>query len=731
MAKSFLSINSSYNDFSTVPSRAIDSFLLKNCEINLSKIYGFCQKPEDILVLSGFLGTGKTQIVKHLLNYLDKDVCSFKIYCSSSMSLDDLLLSLWSQFISDTSNMDIAYKYREAASFQDKVSGYFTDFRSNIIITLFDFDLITDDNKAEVINFLTTVSSSDKIKVIIVSKTFDTSVFNENVKCTKVILKALSRTIFENYMSDKGVNATSRIFDELYKITRGYYLYVAITTRILVQKKLSVNDYLAAYTNSGLPFDKFLAKAYVSMLPENCLKLLQLLSLIRHPINSQVLDYLECYDEQTIDFLCENLFLFSSDKLFIFNNYFRNEILDGIPKEEEQSIHQKLAAFYNSQLPLKPSERLLLLSRITMRTEAGYHLKSVSVHLNEDCAEEIKDQTNLPKADLFKLAQELTSNYQYKDAIQIYLRMLDDKSTNKWEIYDYLAKLYDKQGNYKYALHYMERIVEHYSDSHDVNLENKYKLDIAQIYYRAYKTTEAINLLYEIISQSTSTEITIEAYTLLGNIYIALSSKNKAYELYSKAIILSERDGNKINLPELYFKFALLADEKDEVDIAINYYKRCIEISEDSDKYKSLSYSNLGDFYLDIEDKQSALNNFRLAYALDEKNLNNFGIYYTSSNIAKLIVNTSQTEGYRYLIIAKAAATKTNDIYAMANAGLHLGDYYANINQTENALREYFLVFNLVKDRFSEENKKRILVRINDIKLKIGEERFNELNNKE
>ena len=81
MAKSFLSINANYNDFSTVPSQDIDSFLLKNCEVNLSKIYGFCQKPEDILIISGFLGTGKTRVIKHLLNYLDKDVCSFKIYC--------------------------------------------------------------------------------------------------------------------------------------------------------------------------------------------------------------------------------------------------------------------------------------------------------------------------------------------------------------------------------------------------------------------------------------------------------------------------------------------------------------------------------------------------------------------------------------------------------------------------------------------------------------------------
>ena len=140
MGKSFLSIDSNYNNFSSIPSSSIDNFLLENNEQSLSKIYSFAQKPEGILIVSGFVGTGKTQIVNHLLNYLDKDVCSLKIYCSNSITLDDVLLSLWSQFISDSSNTEIAYKYRQTKSFQDKVSGYFADSNSNIVITVYNFD---------------------------------------------------------------------------------------------------------------------------------------------------------------------------------------------------------------------------------------------------------------------------------------------------------------------------------------------------------------------------------------------------------------------------------------------------------------------------------------------------------------------------------------------------------------------------------------------------------------
>ena len=62
----------------------------------------------------------------------------------------------------------------------------------------------------------------------------------------------------------------------------------------------------------------------------------------------------------------------------------------------------------------------------------------------------------------------------------------------------------------------------------------------------------------------------------------------------------------------------------------------------------------------------------------------------------------------------------------MANSGLHLGDFYSNNNLDEKALKEYFSVLSLVKDKFSEDNKKKILVRIDDIKHRIGENKFNE-----
>ena len=93
MARSFLSINANYNDFLSLPSRGVNKFVLENNEHILSKLYGFCQKSDNILVVSGFIGTGKTSIVNHLLNYIDKNVYSFKINCSNSSCVQKFISS--------------------------------------------------------------------------------------------------------------------------------------------------------------------------------------------------------------------------------------------------------------------------------------------------------------------------------------------------------------------------------------------------------------------------------------------------------------------------------------------------------------------------------------------------------------------------------------------------------------------------------------------------------------
>lgn len=727
MARNYLSINANYNDFSQQKSPVIDKFLQENNSLVLSKIYSFFQKQEKLLLLTGFSGTGKKQLVKHILCYLDKDVDSLKINCSRSLTLDDLLLNLWAQFITVPSNSEIAYKYRHITSFQERLTNCLSKSENNIVITLFNFELLSEENAEQISKFLWEILPTDNLKVIITSRIFDTTIIPENISYTKIILKALSRIIFEKYLKERNINATSRMYDELYKITRGYFLYTQISANILNKKNLSINDYLIAYTNSAMSFDKFLAKAYISMLPNSSQELLFFLATVRHPINSSTLDYIDKYNQTDLDTLEKFDIVNLQDNLYIVNPYFSEAaILEFEGNTEKQTnIRNILIKFYNSQLSLKPSERLLLISRITMRSEIDFHSK---VSSNEKVLENInttpKEFEYTTYQEVKSFAQKLLKEFKYQDALKLYLKMLDDKESDKIHVYENLSSIYEKLGNIKYAFHYLNALV----SMTDSEINVKYQLNIARLYYQTYKTNEAISTLNNVISQSVDTQIIIEAYMLLGNIYISHSKRNEAYEIYNKAVILIENKDNNIkNKSELYFKFAILADENEQLETAKKYYNLCIECAGDFDKYKSLSYSNLGDLYLDLENKELALENFKQAYFYDKKNNNDYGMYYTAYNIAKLVLKNNTDEGYTYLIKSQTAAVKTNDIFAMANAGLHLGDYYSNNSNFNEALKEYLSVLNLVREKFSPENIKKIQIRIEDIKYKIGNEEFNEL----
>ena len=730
MSKNFLSINANYNDFISIQSSEINKFILENQEPVLSKVYGFFQKSENLLLITGFFGTGKYQITRHAMNYIDKEISLLNFECSQSSTLDDLLLNLWYQLVNINPDNEQIIKSNQNQSFQEKLIDCLTEFHTGIIISLYNFELVLSENAQDILNFLWSLTNDGNIKIVITSKTFDTTLIPDDITYTKVILRAFSRTLFEKYLHEDNIKATSRILDELYKITRGYYFYTEITTRILKKKDLSINDFLVAYTNSGMSFDKFLAKAYISMLPEECYKLLSIMAVIRHPINSQILDYFEAYDIHSLDYLKENLFVKTISELFIINNYFRVSLLNELDKDTETSIRQNIIKFYNSQLSLSPNERLVLLSRTTMRTEIDYHSNIINPEENNsDVNTRSLMLQNKSSEDLFVEAENCISNYKYNDALKMYISLLEREDVDKYTVYNKLLSVYDTLGNWKYALHYANYLVKYYREQNDSYNVNLIKLRVAKIYYQSYKTNDAINILSEIISETVDTKITIDAYTLLGNIYISLAAKNKAYELYNKAVILSERESASDNLSELYFKFAILSDENDDTDTAVRYYKKCIEVSDDNCKYKSLSYSNLGDFYLDINDKENALENFKKAYEYDEINSNSYGMYYAASNAAKLLVRSNPDEAHLFLLKSKRAAKKSNDIFAIANACLHLGDFFTNTERYELALKEYFYVQNLVKDKFSQGNKNKINKRIEEIKQKIGENEFNELCN--
>ena len=58
-----------------------------------------------------------------------------------------------------------------------------------------------------------------------------------------------------------------------------------------------------------------------------------------------------------------------------------------------------------------------------------------------------------------------------------------------------------------------------------------------------------------------------------------------------------------------------------------------------------------------------------------------------------------------------------------------IGDFYYNRNENEKALENYLQAQDVAKDNFSKDNIEKIALRIEDIKARVGEEKFTELEN--
>ena len=70
----------------------INPYLIENNFNQIEKITKFFQTQTPVLLVNGFMGTGKVLIVNQALSFLEDDVITLKYNCFETTILDDILL---------------------------------------------------------------------------------------------------------------------------------------------------------------------------------------------------------------------------------------------------------------------------------------------------------------------------------------------------------------------------------------------------------------------------------------------------------------------------------------------------------------------------------------------------------------------------------------------------------------------------------------------------------------
>ena len=749
----------------------INPILIENNVDKIEEIFAFLNSSIPLLLVNGFMGTGKVHVVNQALSFLKDDVITLKYNCFETTILDDVLLGFFDNFKRLTAQGVIQHPKAKSENFTQKINAYFESIDKPVLIVINSFEQVLKDYKIDILDFLYHLSKNPKIKIIIISRKFDYNDFKQLYE--RVSIRALEKGLFEKYLREEGFKQIGPLSDELYKYTRGYWFYTTLSLKIMQLRKLTLAEFMSGYTKSFQTFNDFIIREALSLVDPVSGHLFRFLTIMRHPVNVKLLQALHLYDADRIAFFVDNLILTREGAMLYLQDYFKVIAENSIAENIAIKIHKSCVDLYNTQLPLKPLERDLIISRQTMRREIEYHslyipqkpvfinknikqiepeivvqqapatiqekeeqIKNISfvfeteademaimnkiassinkfVDVSDKKSQALEEIKDLSLVDLINLAKKEEQNFEDLKAVMVYQKALtlnndDDYYTFLPILYSSLAQNFKKMSDWFNAQKYFELAVEFYVSTGDIEKINEYKYEIANIFYITFKNEKAEKLINEVLEDGISLNLRTKAKLLQASI------TGMNIELPQSTFGIE-----KSVLAELYFKYAVNKDEAGDVEEAVKYYKKCVETSQDVKINMNLSsaITNLATIYDEDGKPDLAVKYLNESLRLDEMTKNYNGIYVSSMKLAQINKNNALT----YLQRAKKCALELNEPFYIMSADIALGDLYAKQKDYKTALSLFKEAQKFAQNDFNKENIDKIQVRIDDI-LKVYNE---------
>lgn len=723
----------------------INPFLLKNNHSEILKAVDFISSEEKFLYIHGFLGTGKRQFINYICEFLDKDVIKLEYYCKESTVCDDILLAFMDK-LEDFSESKTINLNAKITTMNIKLQQQISNTKKPFLIILHSFDDILEENTKLIKESLNSLAREDNVKLIISTRAMIPSVLGDLEENRKIFLKALSKDLFKEYLLSNQITVADGTLDDFYKYTRGYYYYTALTIKILQAMKIDLLEFLQKFVKSEMTFDSFLSHTYVNLIPNTIRNFFWFLRTLRHGLTTNALAVLELYDEFSIEYLKSNLMIFQVDDTIYVQDYFLQKIDISIPEKTLIKLHKYIINIYENQLKESLKTRTILISRQALRAEIEYHnncileIKNINTKKEPEIIEknnenfDNKTVTEESTQSKIKKAKDLMDDNKYTDSIELFKKILETDGIDTHtvvEIRQNLAKLYKSISDYKTASHYYD-LVETYYKQHKEHINLNYLYyDMTDLYFKMYKIDRAIETIKKVIySVDTPQSLMVSSCTLLGNIYLENNNPEDAYSYFQKAIESLDENVEDEVLAELYFKYALANDDNKNIEIAFEYYNKCIAVTTPN-SYKALAYSNLASCYFEQENFTDAKICYQKAYEIEKSNNNYDGIYYNSLKLAQLLSNEKSEKTLDYLIEAKKSAEFLNEEFYILESTLALGDYYYNTSDTyKESLIQYFKAKRIAKNTVEKIDISIIEQRIEDMKLRMNKADYTEIEKK-
>ncbi len=755
----------------------INPFLIENNINQIEKIINFFDSDKKLFLLNGFMGTGKIYVVNQALSFLKDNVITLRYNCFETTILDDILLEFFETFKRLTAQNVIQMPKARTENFTQKINAYFESISKPIVIIINSFEQILKDNKQEILNFFSHIVKTGKIKIILISRKFDYADFE--IDYEKTAVTALDKGIFEKYLKSEDIKQIGPLSDELYKYSRGYFFYTTLSIKIMQIRRLSLTEFLSGFTKSFLSFNDFILREALSLVDPVSGHLIRFLTIMRHPVSVKLLKTLNLYDADKIAYFTDNLVLTREGSMIYLQDYYKVIAENSIAENIAVKIHKNCVELYNTQLPLKPLERDLLISRQTMRKEIEYHglfiprkpvllqkaipeAQVIEQKIPEQIPKTIKEKDEKIKKISFVFdseEDEIEIMNKIANSINKFVDISDQKNKTLEEIKNLslvnlinLAKQEEQKFNYK-------KVIMIYQKALTMNTDDDYYTFLPVLYTKLainfnrlsdwFNALKYYELAVEFYVSTGDTEKINECKYEIANIYYITFKRDCAEKILKEILeenisinltiksklLLASITGASVKdvlpasvagieksvLCELYFKYALNCDEEGDIENAVKYYKKCVETSQEPkiNAYLSSSLTNLASIYDENDKSDLAVKYLQESLRLDELSTNYNGIYVSSMKLAEIISFKSPEKSLEYLKKAKACAVELNETFYIASSDIALGDYYYNKKDYRTALSHYQSARKLAVNNFTPDNILKIDRRINDIQ-KLG-----------
>lgn len=819
---------------------------------SFSKLISFLNNNKKTFVLEGFMGSGKSSMLNILPRMLDSSVLYFRVNCFESTNLDDILLALHTSFINYYNEKRILLPKVESAVFADKINAY---IKSGNMPMVFVFDSIDTENLSlheDIVNFIKHLAFISKIKVIVTYRNANQQDFTEDGNTSFALIKLYGQEEMIALLKKHGIESDEKTYQDIFAATKGHYLYISLLINVVSLLNVSLASIYNDYSKKKMIIFDFLISKVLTLIPERFLKTLWFLALIRTGVSEKFLIEQQLSTKDELVYLEERMLLCREGSAIYLKDYVKNTVVPAINLQTQKSIHDYLYELYEAQLPKKPSERDLIISRRTMRSESAYHkeaadntvvknqpqqnvkqnvdynylsysksvnnkdwsirdsgikrtikpaprgletrIKNNLTAKNREISEEelnmvnqlnmrasqgnfantvsdIQDEdiqhpqiTNYqnnralkyntiarrgrglstgiipPREDsvetlteVMQAAKQAEDKFDFKKALAIYTKafsMTNDEGYAKIKpvIIMQTAFCHKKMHNKDEAVKYFEMAYKLYSP---INQEkaNQALYNMGELYSESYNIDKAKSVYEMILSSNPTDDIAFRIRVLLnlGEIESNNSNIEKAYEYYNEAYNLSVQTDNKKLICEACFKFGLAYDDAGDVEKAFKMYAQCIQTSKDYEvnSFISSAYSNIAGIFEEQNLMDKACKYYEEAVKTDEKYNNWDGLYFSYSKLGAIYQSKSVTFATDFLLKAVEAAKQLQDKMYEASAYIQIGDLYYKSNSDEEALNSYLLAKNILINQPDEENIRKIDIRINDMKSRLGEAAFN------